>query len=508
MMKKVFFGWLLVMVALVSSVTLAQDSATITQSNQAVTPEVMVDDFEGGVPYTVDEFNNGLGLIPWGDKPENVILAARQLVPFSTMALPTVTDTANTVLAVNYDITGWGGYTHAFNADGGWGSMDWTAYNAVSFWLYGNNTGGVVQFDIFDNRDPNSNGDSAERYYYRVTDDYTGWRQWVIPFDLFQRRTDFQPGGAPDDGLGLDEVAGYAIGFPVGAGAQVAYVDDVGLTSVDDTTSAVAITVADASEVVVDMSINWDSREWNLIWSDEFDGEANSPINTEFWTAETGGHGWGNNELEYYTDRLENAALDGNGNLAITARAENPDNYRCHYGTCTHTSARLITRGKFEFTYGRVEARLKIPRGQGIWPAFWMLGGNFGEVGWPNSGEIDIMENVGKEPRNLYGTVHGPGYSGGNSIGGSTTRDADLADDFHVYAVDWDADAIRWYIDGELFYTFTPNDLNGKPWVYDHDFFILLNVAVGGYWPGMPDDTTVFPQTMLVDYVRVYQLAE
>ncbi len=507
-MKRFLLGFTLIVLGLVSSVTLAQDAATVTASNKPITPELVMDDFETGIPYLVDRFNNGIGFVPWGDKPENVILSARQLIPFSDIALPTTKETSNTVLAINYDITGWGGYTHAFNADGSWGSMDWTTYNAVSFWLYGNNTEGVVQFDIFDNRDLNLDGDSAERYYYRVTDDYTGWRQWVIPFDLFQRRTDFQPGGAPDDGLGLDKVAGYAIGFPVGVGAQVAYIDQVGLTSVDNTQSAVAITVIDESQVVVDMSIDWNSREWNLIWSDEFDGEANAPINTEFWTAETGGHGWGNNELEYYTDRVENASLDGNGNLAITAREENPDSYNCHYGTCTHTSARLITRDKFEFTYGRVEARLKIPRGQGIWPAFWMLGANFGEVGWPNSGEIDIMENVGKEPRNLYGTVHGPGYSGGNGISGSITLDADLADDFHVYAIDWDEDAIRWYIDGELFNIFTPNDLKGKTWVYEHDFFILLNVAVGGNWPGMPDDTTEFPQTMLVDYVRVYQLAK
>ena len=242
---------------------------------------------------------------------------------------------------------------------------------------------------------------------------------------------------------------------------------------------------------------------------DGFDGAAETPINNEFWTAEIGGHGWGNNELEYYTDRIENVSLDGQGNLAINAIQENPGDYTCHYGVCEYTSARIVTMDKFQFTYGRVEARLKIPRGQGIWPAFWMLGADFGTVGWPGSGEIDIMENVGKEPRIVYGTVHGPGYSGGNGIGGTgLTREVDYADDFHVYAIDWDVDAIRWYIDGELFQIVSLNDLNGREWVFNHDFFLILNVAVGGNWPGMPDETTVMPQQMLVDYVRVYQLAE
>lgn len=259
---------------------------------------------------------------------------------------------------------------------------------------------------------------------------------------------------------------------------------------------------------LLDPSITWESREWELLWSDEFEGEAGSPISTENWTTEVGGHGWGNNEREYYTDRIENASLDGKGNLAIVARKENPDDFRCHYGECEYTSARLISRDKFEFTYGRVEARIKIPRGQGIWPAFWMLGANFASVGWPNSGEIDILENIGKEPKTVHGTVHGPGYSGGQGIGGGLNIEQDLSNDFHVFAIDWDTDAIRWYLDGEIYFAITPSDLDGRKWAFDHDFFLLLNVAVGGNWPGYPDETTVFPQTMLVDYVRVYKLAE
>lgn len=255
--------------------------------------------------------------------------------------------------------------------------------------------------------------------------------------------------------------------------------------------------------------ITWDSRDWVLIWSDEFDEPANTPINDEFWTCETGGHGWGNGELQYYTQSLDNAHHDGEGNFAIIARAENPTNETCRYGTCTHTSARCITKGKVEFTYGRVEARIKVPFGQGIWPALWMLGANFDRAGWPSSGEIDIMEYIGKEPYTAHGTVHGPLYSGANGIGGRTVLAEPVADDFRVFAIDWDVDAIRWYVDGLNFFTLTVDDLPPhRTWVFDHDFFLLMNVAVGGGWPGYPDDTTEFPQTMLVDYIRVYQLAD
>jgi beta-glucanase (GH16 family) len=254
-------------------------------------------------------------------------------------------------------------------------------------------------------------------------------------------------------------------------------------------------------------TVTWDSREWTLLWSDEFEGAAGTPINAENWTCEIGGQGWGNQEYEYYTTRTENVSLDGDGSLAIVARQETVPESRCWYGTCEYSSARCITEGKVEFTYGRVEARIKIPFGQGIWPAFWMLGANFRQAGWPNSGEIDILENIGKEPKTVHGTVHGPQYSGGAGIGGSYNIDENFADDFHVFAIDWDVDAIRWYVDGNLYNKFTPADLGNRKWVFDHDFFILLNVAVGGVWPGYPDETTTFPQTMLVDYVRVYQLA-
>jgi beta-glucanase (GH16 family) len=218
---------------------------------------------------------------------------------------------------------------------------------------------------------------------------------------------------------------------------------------------------------------------------------------------ETGGNGWGNNELETYTNRTQNAHVQ-DGNLVITA---NKETFTGSDGiTRQYTSARLKTASLFEQKYGRFEARIKITFGQGMWPAFWMLGNNIGTAGWPSCGEIDIMENIGKEPSIVHGTIHGPGYSGANGLGGPyTLPSGKFADDFHIFAIEWEASALRFYVDGNLYETRTPADLPaGKTWVFDHPFFILLNVAVGGDWPGNPDNTTVFPQNMLVDYVRVY----
>jgi beta-glucanase (GH16 family) len=238
---------------------------------------------------------------------------------------------------------------------------------------------------------------------------------------------------------------------------------------------------------------------WTLGWSDEFNGGAGA-IDGSKWSYETGGGGFGNNELEFYTNRTDNAALDGQGSLVITARAEN-------YGGRNYTSARLNSAGKFTATYGRVEARIQIPRGQGIWPAFWMLGNNIGDpnVGWPTCGEIDIMENIGREANVNHGSLHGPGYSGGNPLTGTYDAGTALANGFHTYAVEWEPNVVRFYVDNNLYETRTPSNLPaGTRWVYDHPFFIILNVAVGGNWPGSPDGSTQFPQQMKVDYVRVY----
>jgi beta-glucanase (GH16 family) len=246
---------------------------------------------------------------------------------------------------------------------------------------------------------------------------------------------------------------------------------------------------------------------WTLTWSDEFNAPDGSPVDAAKWVSETGGNGWGNQELEYYTTRPENSFHKG-GNLVIKVLQEK---FTGTDGvTRDYTSARLKTAGKFSQKYGRFEARIKIPYGQGIWPAFWMLGVDIEKAGWPKSGEIDIMENIGKEPTLVHGTIHGPGYSGdkGPSAPFALPDNARFADDFHIYAVEWEPKAIRFYVDDHLYSTRTPDDIPKETkWVYDHPFFLLLNVAVGGSWPGSPDATTQFPQTMLVDYVRVYKRA-
>jgi len=249
---------------------------------------------------------------------------------------------------------------------------------------------------------------------------------------------------------------------------------------------------------------------WTLAWADEFNGPAGAAVDSAKWGFDVGGGGWGNRELEYYTDSTRNASTDGAGNLRIVAIKETLARKaaRCWYGQCQYTSARLLTKGRFQQTYGRFEARLKIPYGQGIWPAFWMLGANIDPAGWPACGEIDIMENIGREPAVVHGTLHGPGYSGAAGVGApySLTTGQRFADDFHTFAVEWEPGAIRWYVDNQLYQTRTSADLPaGSAWVFDHPFFMILNVAVGGNWPGSPDATTTFPQTMLVDYVRVYR---
>lgn len=465
---------------------------------------VLIADFEAGVVYVSQADGPAIGFVPWGDSTANAIIGVTQVLPFTDLALPEQS-APEQVMRIDYNIGAWGGFTNAFSDGANWVSQDWTGHNAFQFWLYGNNTGQIVQIELFDNRQADNNADTAERFFYHLLDDYEGWRQFTVPFAYFQRRMDWQPGGAPDDGFNLDAVWGFAFGFPAGVGAQTAYIDQVAIVVVEDPSQVQTSAQNRVTTVEIDESIAWDSREWDLLWSDEFDAPAGSPIDAASWTCEIGGHGWGNNEMQYYTDRVENAAHDGAGNLVISAREETLADATCHYGECLYTSARCITQDKVEFTYGRVEARIDIPNGQGIWPAFWMLGANFPELGWPLSGEIDILENVG-EKNVVYGALHGPGYSGAGNLGHAYRAEVNFDEGFHVYAIDWDEHVIRWYVDGDLVNLTSVNALDGKQWVYDHDFFLLMNVAVGGYWPGYPDETTEFPQEMLVDYVRVYQL--
>lgn len=239
-----------------------------------------------------------------------------------------------------------------------------------------------------------------------------------------------------------------------------------------------------------------------LVMQDEFDIDGS--IDSDLWSFDIGngegteaGQGWGNNELQYYTDRTENITVQ-NGILIITAKKES-------YKGSSYTSARILTKGKFEQAYGRFEARIRLPYGQGMWPAFWLLGNNIDEVKWPNCGEIDIMENRGQEPSITHGTVHGPGYSGGLAI----TKSYDLVNDrldtgFHIFGIEWGPEYINFYVDDVLYNQITPADVTGE-WVFDRPFYIILNLAVGGSFAGPPNSETSFPQTMLVDYVRVYK---
>ncbi|MGG4106347.1 RICIN domain-containing protein [Paenibacillus lautus] len=231
---------------------------------------------------------------------------------------------------------------------------------------------------------------------------------------------------------------------------------------------------------------------WNLVWSDEFNGTS---LNRANWTPEigTGSGGWGNNELQYYTNRAQNVQVTG-GNLVITAQKES-------YGGMNYTSARIKTQDLKSFTYGKVEARIKLPSGQGLWPAFWMLGSNISSVGWPKSGEIDIMERVNNNPY-VNGTVHWD--AGGHADFGRVSGNLDFSQ-FHVYSIEWDSKYIRWFVDGQQFNEFYIENGTGNTEEFQRPFFILLNLAVGGNWPGSPNNSTPFPSQMLVDYVRVYQ---
>ncbi len=233
-----------------------------------------------------------------------------------------------------------------------------------------------------------------------------------------------------------------------------------------------------------------------LNWSDEFNGPT---LDNNTWNYETGGGGWGNNELENYTNSSKNSFITNGGYLVIEARQETP-------GGTDYTSARLQTKGKKEFKYGRMDIRAKLPKGKGLWPAIWMLGSNISTTPWPACGEIDIMELLGQQPNTMYGTMHwGIAGQGSTHIGGNYALSGeDFSQKFHVFSIVWDATKIEWYVDDQKFFTGNKTDVNGN-YPFDNNFFFLLNVAVGGAWPGNPDATTVFPQRMIVDYVRVYQ---
>ncbi|MBA5220002.1 family 16 glycosylhydrolase [Streptomyces griseoaurantiacus] len=248
---------------------------------------------------------------------------------------------------------------------------------------------------------------------------------------------------------------------------------------------------------------------WHLTWSDEFKGARGTPPDPHKWVHDTGGEPqWGNEEWQYYTDRTANAALDGKGRLVLTARRDQlPGMADCRYGTCDITSGRLTTKGKFAQAYGKFEARIRVPEGKATLPAFWMMGDNDEEKSWPGNGEIDAMEVAGTEPGTVYGTVHGPGYAD-EGIGGSheLPEDARYSEDFHTYGVEWTKDRVTWTVDGTVYH----RDLRARhdekhPWVFDHPFYLLLNLAVGGVWTGSVTSSTPLPARMTVDWVRVYE---
>jgi beta-glucanase (GH16 family) len=243
---------------------------------------------------------------------------------------------------------------------------------------------------------------------------------------------------------------------------------------------------------------------FELVWNDEFDGDTIDPAN---WTYDIGGWGWGNGEAQYYTDRPENARVE-NGLLVIEARQEKfEDSY--------YTSARLLTQGRQAFQYGRIEARIKVPGGGGTWSAFWMLGDSFGrdtedptKSNWPGAGEIDIMEYVGREPDLVIGTIHGPGYAGAGGLTKWNRQDFDISQDFHVFAIEWDEEGIRWFFDDQMYSDLTRDSVGDREWVFDQPFFIIMNVAIGGTLGGTISLDTEFPLSMYVDHVRVYQRAD
>jgi beta-glucanase (GH16 family) len=257
-----------------------------------------------------------------------------------------------------------------------------------------------------------------------------------------------------------------------------------------------------AMALILTMSTFNIAPDWQLTFSQDFDGAKGSAPDPKIWTRDLGGSGFGNNESQSYTDGNKNAYLDGRGNLVIEARKEKTtgaDGIIKEY-----SSARLKTDQSFSQTYGKFEARLKMPKGQGVWPAFWMLGKNITKEGWPKCGEIDILEFLGHQTKVAYGTLHGPGFSGGASIQGKFDSPTGLDEGFHVYGVEWDPEEIRWYLDGKQFHKVHADDVGADGWVFDQPQFFILNLAVGGYWPGYPDSTTTFPQLYMIDYVRAY----
>ena len=690
--KHAIFSIILVLSVLLNAV------GVVNPALAAVLP--VVDDFESGLPTGADPNGIAVGFVTFNDPNSSVAISTTTTPP---APVPGASE-PNTVLKMDLSVVSYAGFVHNFENTSvdTWVPQDWSAYEGLSFWLYGNNSGTTMFVDVLDNRNPGSTRDDAERWSIDIPDNFSGWQEIRIPFESMRRKE--IGNGAPNDGFGLTEVYGWALGTITTPSPQTYYVDNamvygvapvrpltVGFTSIDyrftegtDATltarlskpSSDPVTVQYATSygsaiadrdytpvsgtltfppnstlqsftiqtydnqkyqgergVLVQLSnptgglalgippvtrltildnesydstllddfesypylwavdpkaalsnleiasgdplalpdqgdfehvlqtvttngtrsysfsrtfpigqdwsssgglnfwyygrntnrnvglsldntpaISSDPSSWRLVWSDEFNTSAGTAPNASVWGQEVGDGtangiaGWGNSELEYYTGGTENVSTDGNGNLQITVK-EADGSLLCYYGPCEYTSARLLTKNRFEVAYGRVEARIRVPQGAGLWPAFWMLGTDIDQVNWPQTGEIDIMEFVGRRPNEVFGTLHGPGYSGGQSYGRVHDLGGPVSDAFHVFAVEWQPDRIVWFIDGIPYFTATPDDafLQDKQWVFNHPFFLLLNVAIGGNFGGPVGAETTFPQSMLVDYVRLYQ---
>ncbi len=306
-------------------------------------------------------------------------------------------------------------------------------------------------------------------------------------------------------------------GDPIGAGGEVGFGRD--FATGQDWTRGEALRFwfhGTGSGDQIDLTLK-DNRApdpgpggWSLVWADEFAGPAGTPPNPDNWGYEIGDGtvngipGWGNAELQYYTDSPDNAATDGNGNLVITAEPASDE--QCYYGDCEYTSARLVTTNRAEFAYGRIESRILVPDGEdGLWPAFWSLGTDIDRVGWPQTGEIDIMEYVSRIPDEIFGTIHGPGYSGGSAFGKTYPFPGGVATEYHTFTIEWQPDRIDWYVDGILYHSATPADVAPNPWVFNDPVYLLLNLALGGNFGGPLSPDLTFPQELKIDYVRVFQ---
>ncbi|HBX68549.1 MAG TPA: hypothetical protein DEH25_03975 [Chloroflexi bacterium] len=524
-------------------------------------------------PLTIIDFENGSNEISvYSDKLDGAAggqtAVVAETVTWASPFAPAVAETQ--ALSFTYDliINGWGyaygGFNHIFAE-----TQDWSQYDGFSFWFYGENSGNTIQIELWENG-PDAN--NSERFDYNFVDDFTGWKLFELPFSTFSRGTDWQPGGAPNDGFTLTEMWGYSFGLVTSPSSGHFLIDDVllyvnpetrpgqdtyegvlgvafdttGATLASSTATRFTQTFSEGQDwshgknlsfwyygsnsgetITVELldnqmttTVDVDPIDWTMVWSDEFDGSAGTPPNTNIWRHEIGdgtinnNPGWGNSESQFYTDSTANAALDGSGNLAVKVQKVDTatSDLACWYGPCEYTSARLISWDRMEYEFGRVEARILVPDGgPGLWPAFWMLGTDIGEVGWPQSGEIDIMEYVSKNPNDVFGTIHGPGYSGGSGFGDHYPLAEPVAANYHTFTIEWTLDSIDWYVDGIKYHSATPADIAGSDpehpneWVFNHPFFVLLNFAIGGNFGGLIDPDIVFPQQMLVDYVRVYQ---